>query len=142
MLYAHSFIDTWDYIILDEGHIIKNPATKISKSIKTLHSRYCKKTRTNPFLNPKSAKTHTLLNPYHTNASCTRNRLLLTGTPIQNNLNELWALVDWATNGRCLSFANIIQTHICKWLINHIIVSYHIFQSFSCGSWKLETNYK
>ncbi len=29
-------------------------------------------------------------------------RLLLTGTPIQNNLVELWTLFDWATSGRLL----------------------------------------
>jgi len=29
-------------------------------------------------------------------------RLLLTGTPIQNNLKELWALFDFATSGRLL----------------------------------------
>jgi SNF2 family DNA or RNA helicase len=29
-------------------------------------------------------------------------RLLLTGTPIQNNLVELWTLFDWATSGRVL----------------------------------------
>ena len=29
-------------------------------------------------------------------------RLLLTGTPIQNNLEELWALFDWTTSGTLL----------------------------------------
>jgi SNF2 family DNA or RNA helicase len=30
----------WDYLILDEGHIIKNPSTKISKSMKSLPSKH------------------------------------------------------------------------------------------------------
>jgi SNF2 family DNA or RNA helicase len=30
----------------------------------------------------------------------TEYRLLLTGTPVQNKLKELWALMDWATKGR------------------------------------------
>lgn len=30
----------------------------------------------------------------------TRHRLMLTGTPIQNNLMEFWTLVDWATHGQ------------------------------------------
>ncbi|XP_054724958.1 DNA excision repair protein ERCC-6-like [Uloborus diversus] len=52
----------WDYVILDEGHKIKNP-TKTTKAVHDLPSR---------------------------------NRLVLTGTPIQNNLRELWALYDFA----------------------------------------------
>ncbi len=30
----------WDYVILDEGHIIKNPNTKISKSVTLLPSKH------------------------------------------------------------------------------------------------------
>lgn len=56
----------WDYVILDEGHVIKNPTTKTSKSMHLLRSSH---------------------------------RLILTGTPIQNNLNEFWAIVNWATKG-------------------------------------------
>eukprot|EP00559_Dactyliosolen_fragilissimus_P008537 CAMPEP_0184870294 /NCGR_PEP_ID=MMETSP0580-20130426/37009_1 /TAXON_ID=1118495 /ORGANISM="Dactyliosolen fragilissimus" /LENGTH=559 /DNA_ID=CAMNT_0027372299 /DNA_START=151 /DNA_END=1830 /DNA_ORIENTATION=+ len=62
----------WDYIILDEGHQIKNPNTSKSKALKRISS---------------NLNTHLLL---------------LTGTPIQNNLKELWALFDWATKGRVL----------------------------------------
>lgn len=57
----------WDYVILDEGHVIKNPSTKISKSINSIA---CKK------------------------------RLLLTGTPIQNNLTEFWSLLNFVTDGK------------------------------------------
>lgn len=57
----------WDYVILDEGHVIKNPSTKISKSMHQLSSHH---------------------------------RLILTGTPIQNNLNEFWAIANWATKGK------------------------------------------
>lgn len=57
--------DTWDYVILDEGHTIKNPNTKISKAMHAIKSNH---------------------------------RLILTGTPIQNNLNEFYALVDWVTS--------------------------------------------
>jgi SNF2 family DNA or RNA helicase len=32
----------------------------------------------------------------------TLHRLLVTGTPIQNNLKELWALMDWCCSGRLL----------------------------------------
>eukprot|EP00981_Chlorochromonas_danica_P000057 scaffold26_cov159-Ochromonas_danica.AAC.20 len=59
----------WDYAILDEGHVIKNPQTKLSKAMHSLR---------------------------------TRHRLLLTGTPIQNHLQDFWAVLNWATEGRCL----------------------------------------
>eukprot|EP00978_Attheya_sp_CCMP212_P020984 scaffold60734_cov59-Attheya_sp.AAC.3 len=62
----------WDYVILDEGHKIKNPSAKVTKSC----HRICRSKNTR--------------------------RLLLTGTPVQNNLKELWALFDFATSSRIL----------------------------------------
>lgn len=47
----------WDYCVLDEGHIIKNPDSKKTLALKSL---FCK------------------------------HRLILSGTPIQNNVQELW----------------------------------------------------
>ncbi|XP_071848208.1 uncharacterized protein [Apostichopus japonicus] len=58
----------WDYIILDEGHKIKNPG----KTTKAIHSVPAK------------------------------HRFILTGTPIQNNLKEMWALFDFVTHGSIL----------------------------------------
>ena len=52
----------WSYVILDEGHKIKNDLSQISKSLQGLGAEY---------------------------------RLILTGTPLQNNLIELWALLRW-----------------------------------------------
>ncbi|CAK7264178.1 TATA-binding protein-associated factor mot1 [Sporothrix epigloea] len=57
---------SWNYVILDEGHLIKNPRTKISMAVKTLASNH---------------------------------RLILTGTPIQNNVLELWSLFDFLMPG-------------------------------------------
>ncbi|CAN6444486.1 unnamed protein product [Victoria cruziana] len=51
--------ETWDYIILDEGHTIKNPSTQRAKSLIQIPSAH---------------------------------RIIISGTPIQNNLKELWAL--------------------------------------------------
>ncbi|KAL3133545.1 hypothetical protein ABBQ38_007396 [Trebouxia sp. C0009 RCD-2024] len=53
---------TWDYIIIDEGHRLKNAGCKLNAEIKmyTAHSR-----------------------------------LLLTGTPVQNKLEELWSLLNF-----------------------------------------------
>ncbi|XP_014673843.1 PREDICTED: TATA-binding protein-associated factor 172-like isoform X1 [Priapulus caudatus] len=56
----------WNYCILDEGHIIKNGKTKISKAVKQLQACH---------------------------------RLILSGTPIQNNVLELWSLFDFLMPG-------------------------------------------
>ncbi|KAI6782191.1 helicase-like protein [Emericellopsis cladophorae] len=56
----------WNYIILDEGHLIKNAKAKISQAVKRFASNH---------------------------------RLILTGTPIQNNVVELWSLFDFLMPG-------------------------------------------
>ncbi|XP_018022438.1 TATA-binding protein-associated factor 172 isoform X2 [Hyalella azteca] len=56
----------WLYIVLDEGHIIKNTKTKAYQAIKRLTGRH---------------------------------RLILSGTPIQNNVLELWSLFDFLMPG-------------------------------------------
>ncbi|MED6135125.1 Protein CHROMATIN REMODELING 24 [Stylosanthes scabra] len=53
---------TWDYVILDEGHLIKNPSTQRAKSLLDI--------------------------------SCSH-RIIISGTPLQNNLKELWALFNF-----------------------------------------------
>ncbi|KAI0353138.1 hypothetical protein OH77DRAFT_1458548 [Trametes cingulata] len=54
----------WLYIIIDEGHRMKNTQSKLVQTLtQYYHSRY---------------------------------RLILTGTPLQNNLPELWALLNFA----------------------------------------------
>lgn len=53
---------TWRYIIIDEGHRIKNYDCQLVKILKSCKSM---------------------------------NRLLLTGTPLQNNLAELWSLLNF-----------------------------------------------
>ncbi|RUS21143.1 hypothetical protein BC937DRAFT_93516 [Endogone sp. FLAS-F59071] len=56
----------WNYCILDEGHIIKNGKTKITKAVKSVRANH---------------------------------RLILSGTPIQNNVLELWSLFDFLMPG-------------------------------------------
>lgn len=58
--------ENWNYVVLDEGHLIKNPKAKISMAVKKLASNH---------------------------------RLILTGTPIQNNVLELWSLFDFLMPG-------------------------------------------
>ena len=52
----------WKYVILDEGHKIKNSSSQISKALQALGAEY---------------------------------RLILTGTPLHNNMLELWALLHF-----------------------------------------------
>ena len=57
---------TWNYCVLDEGHLIKNPKAKTTIAVKRLVSNH---------------------------------RLILSGTPIQNNVLELWSLFDFLMPG-------------------------------------------
>lgn len=57
----------WHYVVLDEGHKIRNPdaeVTLIAKRLRTPH------------------------------------RIILSGSPVQNNLRELWSLMDFVFPGR------------------------------------------
>lgn len=54
----------YSYMIIDEGHRMKNSNSKLSITLRTYYK--------------------------------TKNRLILTGTPLQNNLPELWALLNFA----------------------------------------------
>ncbi|KAI8393924.1 SNF2 family N-terminal domain-containing protein [Radiomyces spectabilis] len=53
---------SWEYIIIDEAHRIKNENSMLSQIVRILE---------------------------------TKNRMLITGTPLQNNLHELWALLNF-----------------------------------------------
>ncbi|CAI9589293.1 unnamed protein product, partial [Staurois parvus] len=57
----------WHYIILDEGHKIRNPNAAVTLA--------CKQFRT----------------PH---------RIILSGSPMQNNLRELWSLFDFVFPGK------------------------------------------
>lgn len=54
------------YVVLDEGHIIRNPKSFTSISVKSIRADH---------------------------------RLILSGTPLQNNVVELWSLFDFLTPG-------------------------------------------
>ncbi|UPR03571.1 SWI/SNF chromatin remodeling complex protein [Chloropicon primus] len=57
---------TWDYMILDEGHKLKNPKIQLYQKLKRFQ---------------------------------VRNRVILTGTPVQNNMQELHALMEFVCEG-------------------------------------------
>jgi DNA excision repair protein ERCC-6 len=57
----------WDYVILDEGHKIRNPDAGVTLAVKKFS---------------------------------TPHRIVLSGSPIQNNLTELWSLFDFVYPGK------------------------------------------
>ncbi|VEU19821.1 DEKNAAC100090 [Brettanomyces naardenensis] len=69
----------WEYVVLDEGHKIRNPDSYITLTCKQLR---------------------------------TPNRIILSGTPIQNNLVELWSLFDFIFPGR-LGTLPVFQKQFC-----------------------------
>lgn len=69
----------WGYVVLDEGHKIRNPDSFITITCKQLK---------------------------------TPNRIILSGTPIQNNLIELWSLFDFVFPGR-LGTLPVFQRQFC-----------------------------
>ncbi|KAI9343810.1 SNF2 family N-terminal domain-containing protein [Pilaira anomala] len=66
----------WGYVVLDEGHKIRNPDSSTTLAIKGFK---------------------------------TPHRIILSGTPIQNNLKELWSLFDFIFPGR-LGTLPVFQT--------------------------------
>eukprot|EP00960_Hanusia_phi_P064883 765948-Hanusia_phi.AAC.5 len=57
---------TFNYVVLDEGHMIKNAKSKTTQAVKAVRANH---------------------------------RLILSGTPIQNNVLELWSLFDFLMPG-------------------------------------------
>lgn len=58
---------SWHYVVLDEGHKIRNPDAQVTLAVKQL---------------------------------ATVHRLILSGSPMQNNLKELWSLFDFIYPGK------------------------------------------
>ena len=65
----------WKYIVVDEGHRIKNMNCRLIRELKTYN---------------------------------TANRLLLTGTPLQNNLSELWS------RRRDIKYPRFVKALVCS----------------------------
>ncbi|KAF2261710.1 hypothetical protein CC78DRAFT_535437 [Lojkania enalia] len=70
----------WNYCVLDEGHLIKNPKSKTSQAVKCFQSNH---------------------------------RLILSGTPIQNHVLELWSLFDFLMPG-FLGTEKVFQERFAK----------------------------
>jgi len=70
----------FNYCVLDEGHLIKNPKTKVTQAVKRFQANH---------------------------------RLILSGTPIQNNVLELWSLFDFLMPG-FLGTEKVFQDRFAK----------------------------
>lgn len=78
----------WDMIIVDEGHYLKNPSAQRSKEV------YGHKGK-NENISPIPA----------------RRKLILTGTPIENRPEEIWALWKWIDPQNCPSQFDFMQRY-------------------------------
>ncbi|XP_014291598.1 DNA excision repair protein ERCC-6 [Halyomorpha halys] len=67
----------WHYVILDEGHKIRNPKAKVTIAAKEID---------------------------------TPNRIILSGSPLQNNLQELWSLIDFVYPDKLGSLQMFMET--------------------------------
>ena len=56
----------WDWIVMDEGHALKNATTRLAQKVRQLPANL---------------------------------RMIVTGTPVQNALGELWSLYDLTCPG-------------------------------------------
>eukprot|EP01080_Neovahlkampfia_damariscottae_P011612 gene11612-4854_t len=70
-----------DYIVLDEGHKIKNSSTKLAKNLRLMKVNH---------------------------------RVILSGTPIQNNLMEMWSLYDYIFEGQLLGTSRSFSNEFAK----------------------------
>lgn len=70
---------SWDYVVLDEGHKVRVgfPANQQIKNSKSESSQCVKDIPS-------------------------KHRIMLTGTPLQNNLLEMWNIMDWLCNHQLL----------------------------------------
>lgn len=79
----------WRYLVIDEAHRIKNEKSKVC-SLKKLNKIKIKLLHININVKTFFSQLSEIVREFKTT-----NRLLLTGTPLQNNLHELWALLNF-----------------------------------------------
>jgi TATA-binding protein-associated factor len=83
---SYSRTIAFNYCVLDEGHVIRNPKTKLSKAIRQISAG-------------NNIRSDTMNNKRLCSICFVVHRLILSGTPIQNNALELWILFDFLMPG-------------------------------------------
>lgn len=82
-IYAKALLPIdWGYVVLDEGHKIKNPDAEITLVVKQVQHLFFR---------------------FHVTSTVqvrTKHRLIMTGSPVQNKLTELWSLFDFIFPGK------------------------------------------
>ena len=91
----------WDYVVLDEGHKIRNPDAEVTLACKQVRDVQCmcsqemqeeRRKKVCPLFSLSSLS----LPPQFP----TPHRIILSGSPMQNNLRELWSLFDFVFPGK------------------------------------------
>lgn len=132
----------WKYIIIDEAHRIKNEKSKVTTSF------LCSCWKANSYFQLSEVVREIK----------SKNRLLITGTPLQNNLHELWALLNfllpdmfsssedfdsWFTDGSMQGNTDIISrlhkvhgfSDSWKWIVYYTILGASTIPSAAYQIW-------
>lgn len=89
----------WHYIILDEGHKIRNPNARVTIACKQVCFPHLRKS-SNVFCRENVSIQYTYELPCVFLQFRTPHRFILSGSPMQNNLKELWSLFDFVFPGK------------------------------------------
>uniref|UniRef100_A0A0K0D7J0 Helicase ATP-binding domain-containing protein n=1 Tax=Angiostrongylus cantonensis TaxID=6313 RepID=A0A0K0D7J0_ANGCA len=93
---------SWHYVVLDEGHKIRNPKTRVSSlffhaSLSVSQSFVFLYAFFEMIISETVKQLHT---------PC---RLVLSGTPLQNSLTEIWSLMDFVYTGKLNSLETFTE---------------------------------
>lgn len=99
-VWPKSLARMWDVVIIDESHLLKNPQTRRAKAI----CGYKPKRSEDPALARSGIGA--------------KRKLALTGTPIENRLEELWTVLWWLDPGKFPSKWKLLNLAGIRWGAN------------------------
>lgn len=104
--------ERWSYVILDEGHKIKNPeaeATNAAKRVSSICDVFVVVPLSISFAPCIDDRLCLCVFVCHPSQFHTPHRLIVSGSPMQNNLRELWSLFDFVCPGRLGPLVEFMQ---------------------------------